>query len=60
MSHLSYVSELPTQEIDRPKCPECGTLMWLARIEPYDSTHEKRLFECPACNIAVEAINKFR
>ena len=34
-------------ESSRPHCPNCGTRMWLARIEPDEPSYETRTFECP-------------
>jgi DNA-directed RNA polymerase subunit M/transcription elongation factor TFIIS len=30
-------------------CPECGSMMWLDRIEPRELGYEERTFECPRC-----------
>ena len=37
------------QDIRHPNCPNCGTPMWLAGIEPDKPGQDKRTFECPAC-----------
>jgi hypothetical protein len=49
----------PLQDIERPKCPKCGTPMWLARIEPDKPHHDKRTYECSACDNVVTEIVKF-
>jgi hypothetical protein len=36
--------------IVRPMCPECGTKMLLARIEPEEPKKELRTFNCAACD----------
>ena len=47
-------------EIEKSKCPKCGARMWLARIEPDKPDHDKRTYECPACdNVAIEVV-KYR
>jgi DNA-directed RNA polymerase subunit M/transcription elongation factor TFIIS len=35
--------------IVRPRCPKCGTAMYLARIEPDVPDYDLRTFECPRC-----------
>jgi len=35
--------------IGRPSCEKCNTRMALIRIEPDSPTHDRRTFECPAC-----------
>ena len=60
MSQQHQVPESPRQEFTRPKCPQCGTQMWIARIEPYDAAHDTRTYECPACNACVTQTVKFR
>ena len=49
MQQYRFTSDLPVQDFDRPQCPQCGSQMWLARIEPGRPGHDKRTFECPAC-----------
>jgi len=46
-------------DIDRPTCAECGTLMWLARVEPDKPGYDKRTFECPVCDRSVVEIVKY-
>jgi len=48
------------QAIEHPKCPECRTQMWLARIEPDKPDHDRRTFECPECEHVVTEVVKFR
>jgi DNA-directed RNA polymerase subunit M/transcription elongation factor TFIIS len=36
---------------ERPTCPNCGSPMWVTRIEPDD----KRAFACPVCDISETA-----
>lgn len=37
--------------IDRPRCQQCGSEMWLARISPAEKGRKWHTFECPACEI---------
>jgi hypothetical protein len=30
------------QKIERPVCPRCNALMWIARIEPDEPGHDRR------------------
>ena len=46
--------------IARPICPKCGAKMMLARIEPDSPSHEKRMFECPACSHEISEIIEFK
>jgi DNA-directed RNA polymerase subunit M/transcription elongation factor TFIIS len=46
--------------IKRPPCPECGTMMILARIEPDKPNHDKRTFECPKCHHSESMVVKFK
>jgi transposase-like protein len=46
--------------IMRPKCPACGALMWLARVEPGEPDHDKRTFECPRCQDELTELVKYR
>jgi hypothetical protein len=49
-----------TVTIDGPLCLICGSQMWLARIEPERPTHDKRTFECPACETSEIALVEFK
>ncbi|MCW5689742.1 MAG: hypothetical protein KIT76_14440 [Pseudolabrys sp.] len=42
-------------DIDRPVCARCGSQMWLARISPDVKGQEWRTFECPVCEVSIEA-----
>jgi hypothetical protein len=45
----------------RPRCPKCGGLTSLARIEPSDEPdHDLRTFECDACGASEVLKIKFR
>ena len=46
--------------IPRPPCPKCSTKMWLARIEPDQPGHDRRIFECPECEHAESVVVKFK
>ena len=54
----STPSNSPT--IERPPCPKCGSLMWLARITPEGPDHDRRTFDCPVCNTSETAVVKFK
>jgi len=49
-----------TKIILRPPCPRCGTNMMLARIEPDEPGHDRRIFECPRCDHEELVVVKFR
>ena len=38
-----------SDSIPRPMCPQCGTQSLLARVDPHESGHEQRTFECFRC-----------
>ena len=46
--------------IIRPVCSRCQTQMMLSRIEPDAPDHDKRTFECPACNHEISEIVQFK
>lgn len=48
----SQSSPKGSQIIERPACDQCGFQMWLAQISPDDKGQERRIFECPVCEIA--------
>jgi transcriptional regulator NrdR family protein len=37
---------------ERPECPECSALIYLAMIEPEKPGFDLRTFECPRCQHA--------
>ena len=52
---------LPQQRIiGRPFCELCKSQMWLACIEPDETGHDKRTFECPGCPNVTVRIVKYR
>jgi DNA-directed RNA polymerase subunit RPC12/RpoP len=52
---------IPRPQIgEYPKCAKCSAQMWISRIEPDKPDHDKRTFECPACNGVTTAIVKYR
>lgn len=55
-THISSETELYA----KPKCPACGTEMWLTRIEPDEPGFERRLFECSSCGAITEQSHKVR
>jgi transposase-like protein len=46
--------------IDQPSCPNCGSPMWLVRIEPYKPHHDLRSFECTECDLSETKVVKFK
>ena len=46
--------------IVRPKCPACGTLMLLARVEPDGPDQDKRTFECQRCREETTEVVNYR
>jgi len=51
----------PSKRIDHPPCPECGSGMWLARIEPTDKAdYDQRTFECPRCEHSETIMVKYK
>ena len=49
-----------SDSIVRPLCPECGTRMQLARIEPEKPGYEIHAFVCPTCTQAKNTIAKIK
>ena len=51
----AQLSPAASEVVDaRPICPECGVKMWLVRVERAGPHTTKRIFECPACEVALE------
>ena len=47
--------------IARPRCPKCGTRMWLTRIAPTEKLDEdRRSYECPGCAHEISEDIKYR
>ena len=46
--------------IATPVCPSCGSTMQLARIEPEQPGHDRRVFRCPQCDESLSEIVKYR
>ena len=44
---------------ERPDCPECSTLMYLALIEPEKPGSDIRKFACPLCEHVETIMVKF-
>jgi len=42
--------------LNEPRCPECGSMMWIDRIEAGKPGHEERIFECPRCLYSDSAV----
>ena len=45
---------------DRPGCPQCNGLMWLALIEPDKPDYDRRTFECRECEHTLVEVVKYR
>ena len=58
--HTSSGVTVRRLKYDRPNCPKCGALMWIARIEPDEPDHETRTFECPACDHLLTEVMKYK
>jgi len=48
LHHQLVLLRLPT--IDRPACPQCGSKMVLASIEPAAPGVDNHTFECDRCD----------
>jgi hypothetical protein len=46
--------------IPHPSCPNCGTPMWLARIEPDEPGHDRRTFEWPECDHTITEVVQYK
>jgi ssDNA-binding Zn-finger/Zn-ribbon topoisomerase 1 len=53
------LATMETHAIVRDPCPECGTAMLLARIEPNEPGNDLRTFECPKCKQSKRRIFKY-
>jgi hypothetical protein len=65
MSGVSVMSQFASFDwaalvLSQPTCPQCGEKMWLARIEPDEPGHDKRIFECAGCEKVVSEVVKYR
>jgi hypothetical protein len=57
---LSYTFDPVRPFIDRPRCPNCRSQMWLDRIEPDVPDHDRRTFECPRCQHVESVVVKYK
>jgi hypothetical protein len=61
MSYTRLPNPTPQAPVlDRPLCPKCARLMWLARIEPDKPDHDRRTFECCECDHTDTVVVKYR
>jgi ribosomal protein S27AE len=60
MSQFENIFDPARLVLYQPNCPKCGARMWLARIEPDEPGHDKRIFECPQCESVTSEIVKYR
>ena len=58
MTFSEYTLE-NTPITERPECPKCTALMYLASIEPERPGFDLRTFECPRCQHAEAVVVKF-
>jgi DNA-directed RNA polymerase subunit M/transcription elongation factor TFIIS len=59
MTLLEYALEnAPINE--RPECPECSALMYLAVIEPGRPGFDLRTFKCPRCQQVESVVAAFQ
>ena len=58
-NRISHESPHARGALQRPGCPQCGELMWLALIEPDKPDHDKRIFECRRCQHETTEIVKY-
>jgi hypothetical protein len=56
----SYSFDPDRLVLSLPYCLNCGSPMWLTRIEPDSPDYDKRTFECPKCENVVIEIVKYR
>ena len=47
------------EPIERPTCPNFGSLMWIPRITSAKADIDKRTWECPVCDISERAVMNF-
>ena len=55
----SHIFDPSFPDVERPSCPKCGTAMWLSHITPDRPSHDRRTFECPACDHSVKVIIEY-
>ena len=46
-----FDASLSADDIERPKCIKCGTLMWLTKVMVVCGRETNRDFECPVCSL---------
>jgi hypothetical protein len=46
-----------SEAIEYPTCPKCGSPIWITRVEP---DLDKRVFECPVCDISQNAVTNIK
>jgi predicted RNA-binding Zn-ribbon protein involved in translation (DUF1610 family) len=57
---MQHYESIPLQEgFTHPKCPKCGTRMFLTRIEPDRPAYDRRTFECIECGSDVVEVVKY-
>ena len=54
----TQTASIPNSEIERPRCPECQSAMWLARVSRDSAGKEHRTFECPVCEVSTRSPDK--
>lgn len=57
----SYIPYTMPVTVKLPRCTECGSSMYLSRIEPAKKeAHDLRTYECPICQHTEDQEVKFR
>ena len=52
MAQAQLSATIPGALDERPTCPDCGVKLWLVRVERIGIHSDKRIFECPVCELA--------
>jgi transposase-like protein len=50
MTLLRVVDGARSKELPAPPCAQCGSRLWLTRIEPREPGYDYRSFECSKCH----------
>lgn len=48
----TQLATIQNSEIERPRCGDCQSEMWLARVSRDGAGKEHRTFECPVCEVS--------
>jgi hypothetical protein len=58
MSLTNFAPSHPSIIESRP-CPQCQTMMYLARLEPAEAGHDLRTFKCIGCDHEEQMVVQF-